>query len=332
MGNRSKEQQALYKRRNPFYIAKKSLIRICNSFATQQRRLLDQIQQRMSAKESQHEATFRDKSSIDGTTAEQTSRPFLRTTLRDTPKSGKSVKIAQKEESESGLQKDKRNFKRKDMQHKEQAATGGQEQQNYRTPSPIDSDDDLQLNAPLPKTSVTNVEGLSELLFSYEHLDYIIQDSILYTRLTEFLARYQPNLIPIVLHHMEIRKATKALEYANAVAGSLGSFPGDSGSQPIQAAAAMNKDLEERRQRVIDILMSEALPAQINFSLIDVVTNAMQKAIRGAQHTAIMRNLIGGLSEVFTLTDPSIEDNPIIYASEGAYYFDFDCSPYYLTN
>lgn len=93
----------------------------------------------------------------------------------------------------------------------------------------------------------------------------------------------------------------------------------------------MSKDLQERRQRVLDILMSDALPAQINFGLIDVVTNAMEKAIRGTQQTTLMRGLIGGLSEVFTLTDPSIPDNPIIYASEGKHQllkakYDFEIS------
>lgn len=60
------------------------------------------------------------------------------------------------------------------------------------------------------------------------------------------------------------------------------------------------------------------MPAFITHDLIGVVTDLVSKDITG-QAIPVVRDLVGNLAEVFCLTDPSIHDNPIIYASEGEY-------------
>lgn len=319
MGNRSRKAQSDEQyRNNPLRTAKQSLTDMHNSFATQQRRLLNQIQQRMSAQEARRdEETPPSQNPAESSHSQQAPRSKFRTTLRNITKPSKASN-AQAPTPKSALRKDNVDSQRGKVEPKEQNTPSIQQEQGQVESPTTESDDDLQLNAPPPKNSITTVEGLSELLFSDEHLKYIIKDQVLYTRFSLFLIRYRPQLIPVLLHFIEIQKAMKALDYANAVAGSLGPFPGDeSESQGIQTAFVANKELDERHQRVLDLLMNEALPAQINFSMVDIVTDAMQKAIKGNQQSAVMQNLIGGLTEVFTLTDPTIEDNPIIYASEG---------------
>lgn len=37
------------------------------------------------------------------------------------------------------------------------------------------------------------------------------------------------------------------------------------------------------------------------------------------QGTPVMRELVNGLAEVYCLSDPSLPDNPIVYASEEFY-------------
>ena len=87
------------------------------------------------------------------------------------------------------------------------------------------------------------------------------------------------------------------------------------------------------RQSAFEQLLSEALPAYVTHNLIKVATEIMVNEITG-RSTPIMKGLVSesdqmirlitnclqvsGLSEVFCLTDPKQEDNPIIYASEGS--------------
>lgn len=44
--------------------------------------------------------------------------------------------------------------------------------------------------------------------------------------------------------------------------------------------------------------------------------DCVSKDITG-QAIPVVRDLVGNLAEVFCLTDPSVHDNPIIFASEG---------------
>lgn len=47
-------------------------------------------------------------------------------------------------------------------------------------------------------------------------------------------------------------------------------------------------------------------------------TDCVSKDITG-QAIPVVQDLVGNLAEVFCLTDPSVHDNPIIFASEGKF-------------
>lgn len=64
------------------------------------------------------------------------------------------------------------------------------------------------------------------------------------------------------------------------------------------------------------MLVMDALPAHVTYTLVKVVTDVMVKEITGTTQIPIMQGLIEGLTEVFCLTDPSQKENPIIYASD----------------
>ena len=69
---------------------------------------------------------------------------------------------------------------------------------------------------------------------------------------------------------------------------------------------------------VVQELVDDALPAYITHRLVTVVTDSLVKEITG-NNAPIMRELIPSLAEVYCITDPSIPDNPIVYASEGTF-------------
>ncbi|CAO1604945.1 hypothetical protein XANCAGTX0491_008485 [Xanthoria calcicola] len=184
--------------------------------------------------------------------------------------------------------------------------------------TPTDDSNDFDLKAPPPNKPVRFLEHYSEKLFSDGHLRFILRDPAFFLRFTAFLNRYKSHAAPILLRHLEAQKAIKAVEYANAVAESLKPVPGDASSQIPCAAATLDPRFESRSRRAMDTLVNEALPAYITQAFTKVVTESMVREITGTT-MPIMRELVGGLAEVFCLSDPSIKDNPIVYASEEFY-------------
>lgn len=174
----------------------------------------------------------------------------------------------------------------------------------------------FDLKPPPPNTKVKHIDALSELLFSGEHLRVILKDPNFFLRFTAFLNRYKPHSAPILVRYLEAQKAMKAVEYANALAETIKPTPGEHPS-PCPAAS-IDPRFEARSKRSFESLVDEALPAYITNALTKVVTESMVREITGTG-TPVMRELVGGLAEVFCLADPSIKDCPIVYASEEFY-------------
>lgn len=191
-----------------------------------------------------------------------------------------------------------------------------------RTETPVepedfrDSNQNFDLAPPPPKQKVSTVDGLSVRLYSDDHLRLILRDSAYFTRFANFLGRYKPQTAALLTRYLDSQRAIKAVEYANAVADTIGPLPHDHGAFQPTSAAPLEATFEAMSRQAFDDLVDEALPAYISRTLIDVVGDIMIKDITG--HTLpIMKDLVGGLSEVFCMTDPSVRDNPIVYASEG---------------
>ncbi|KAL8785227.1 MAG: hypothetical protein Q9213_003496 [Squamulea squamosa] len=181
-----------------------------------------------------------------------------------------------------------------------------------------DDENNFDLKAPPPRKPVKFLEHYSVELFSDAHLLFILRDPTFFMRFTAFVNRYKPQAAPILLRYLEAQKAIKAVEYANALAESFKPIPGDKSSQIPCAAAILDSRFETRSRRAMDTLVHEVLPAYITQAITRVVTETMVREITGTT-MPIMRELVGGLAEVFCLSDPNIEDNPIVYASEEFY-------------
>ncbi|KAI9839996.1 MAG: hypothetical protein M1819_000188 [Sarea resinae] len=181
--------------------------------------------------------------------------------------------------------------------------------------NPIDDPASFDLKAPPPNASNTSVEWLADRLFSEDHLKVILTDHALFLKFAAFLNKYKPHSAPVLIRYLETEKAIKAVEYANAIADSLPALPGEP-TEGIFGAAMIDQRFQGRSRRALDELVTDALPAFITESLVQVVTECLVKKITGTI-APVMRELVVGLSEVFCLTDPSLPDNPIVYASDG---------------
>ena len=182
--------------------------------------------------------------------------------------------------------------------------------------------EDFDLRPPKPKPKPPNIETISELLFSSGHLNSILHQPQSVAKFTAFLNKYQPEYQPLILRYLETQKAITAIAYANAVAEGAND-DAEQQSQAIEGklpgvAATLDKAFEEASNASFEALVGTALPMYVTYQLVKLVTECLVNEISGRQ-TALMRNLVGGLSEVFCITDPNQDDNPIIYASEEFY-------------
>lgn len=178
------------------------------------------------------------------------------------------------------------------------------------TSAPTSGDEhaEYDLKPPPPSVSHNNMELLAERFFSIDHLNLILRDPSLSARFSKFLHQYRPQHVASLDRYVESQKAAVAIEYANAIASKM---------HPGRQAATVSEEFEEHSHSASEDLLGEALPAALTQQLVRLVCESLVKEI--TQNSApIMREMIPALAEVYCVTDPSLRDNPIVYASEGS--------------
>ena len=178
------------------------------------------------------------------------------------------------------------------------------------------SNDDFSsydLRPPPPTVSQSNAELLADRLFSTAHLNIILKDATLFQKFTNFLNKYRPHSAPVLVRYLESQKALAAIRYANALAEQIAP---SSRQNSWGEAVGVDLKLESFARRAMDELVSDALPAYVTYRMVNFATECLVKEITGS-NTPVMRDLVQGIAEVYCLTDPSVPDNPIVFASEG---------------
>ncbi|KAG9667932.1 hypothetical protein KCU99_g9413, partial [Aureobasidium melanogenum] len=170
------------------------------------------------------------------------------------------------------------------------------------------------LKPPPPSVSHSNMEQIGMRFFSVDHLNVILRDHQASTRFHRFLTQYRPYTLPSLESYVDTQKAVAAIEYANSLADSLPSLTGDI----PRPAATVEKSFEDRSRMVVQELVDDALPAYLTHRLVQLVTDSLVKEITG-DIAPVLRDLIPSLAEVYCISDPSLPDNPIVYASEAFY-------------
>ncbi|MCJ1385021.1 hypothetical protein MMC17_008139 [Xylographa soralifera] len=184
--------------------------------------------------------------------------------------------------------------------------------------SPHEFPQSFDLAPPPPNRHLTTIDTLCERLFSDDHLYLILSDSTHFVRFTTFINKHRSQTALLLTRYLETQKAIKAIEYANAIANTIQPLPQDHSTFQPCAAALLDVRFEARSKRAFETLINEGLTSYVTRVLVDAVTDTLIKEITG-NTMPIMRDLVGGLAEVFCLTDPSMKDDPIVYASEEFY-------------
>ena len=201
-------------------------------------------------------------------------------------------------------------------QHQVSKANGSSLATGSRPYSPHEFPQSFDLAPPPPNRHLTTIDTLHERLFSDDHLYLILSDSTHFVRFTAFIGKHKSQTALLLTRYLETQKAIKAIEYANAIANTIQPLPQDHSTFQPCAAALLDVRFEARSKRAFEALVKEGLTSYVTRVLVDAVTDTLIKEITG-NTMPIMRDLVGGLAEVFCLTDPSLRDNPIVYASEG---------------
>lgn len=178
--------------------------------------------------------------------------------------------------------------------------------------SGLEEQGSYDLKPPPPNVAHNNIETLALRFFSVEHLNTILEDPALSARFSKFLHQYRAAQVPKLTQYFEAKKAQTAVAYANAVAEQISSRDG----KAPYAAATLDERFEAQMRETVEALVEDALPAYVTHRLTLIATESLVKEITG-NNAPIMRELIPSLAEVYCITDPSMPDNPIVYASQG---------------
>jgi len=162
-----------------------------------------------------------------------------------------------------------------------------------------------------------SLEERSQSLFSRDHLQVIFADPGALLEFTSFLGLHRPQSVPLLIHYLDSLKAIRAINYANAICEGLDPVE-ELGFTRQRVKPTVNSALEARANSTFDALVKEELPAFITHQYIQIVSQSISARITGslAPH---LRDASEGLAEVFCLTDPARQDNPIVFASEGMF-------------
>jgi hypothetical protein len=185
---------------------------------------------------------------------------------------------------------------------------------------PVLEDDPASFNLVSPPTmgqiEQFSLERQTQALFSKRHLQVIFADPALLFKFTSFLGIHRPQSVPILVHYLDSLKSLRAIHYANAICEGLDPVEGlDFTQKPVKPT--INTALEDRAKRAFDVLATEELPAYVTHQYIQIVSASIIARVTGALSPQL-REASDGLAEVFCLTDPSRQDNPIVFASEGS--------------
>lgn len=186
--------------------------------------------------------------------------------------------------------------------------------QESRKPRSRPKSNDFELQATIETQSIS-LEERSDLLFSQQHLELIFADKELYARFGTFLRTYRPESVPILGYYLDTIKALRTLKYAEAVVNNLEQIPGLEFTAESKGVA-MSWVLEDKADKVLGILAKNDLPAFIAYVYVCVVDLALVERVTGKADMD-GNDVAIGLAEVFTISDPSRPDNPLVFASEG---------------
>lgn len=146
--------------------------------------------------------------------------------------------------------------------------------------------DSFDLAAPAPagweeQPQLEPLERRSLLMFSKTHLRLVFADLKLLRRFSVFLMEHRPEHVPLLVYHLDVRKALAAIRYTNSVTGLLKPMDGLAFTRD-QAPATVNEGLVQKLEESFRVLANEDLPAWITSVWMRAVEVSIRRRINGS--------------------------------------------------
>lgn len=168
-------------------------------------------------------------------------------------------------------------------------------------PPPADSDYYGARSGQPQQAYLEPLERRCALLFSRTHLRIVVSDLRLLRRFGVFLMEHRPQHVPLLVYHLDARKALLAVRYANAVAGTLArrvddGVAGSAGSEGERARLAFtnepvggveNEGLLRKAEESFRVLADEDLPAWVTSVWMRAVEVSIRRRINGSLPTQL---------------------------------------------
>ena len=176
--------------------------------------------------------------------------------------------------------------------------------------------DDFDLAAPVVNPDRGHpLEILLDMLCSPEHMASIFEEPSALEDFAAYIRNIRSQSLPLLTYYMEMSKAMKALDYANAVAKALGplaehEFTSDAPRKVVST------DFEKKAAAAFSEIVRDDLPPYLTQKYCQAIESIMINRILGSNESVDIAGA-EGLTEVFCLSDPTRDDNPVVFASRG---------------
>lgn len=140
--------------------------------------------------------------------------------------------------------------------------------------------------APAPRDSeegrpdLFSLERRSLLMFSKTHLRVVFEDLKLLRKFSAFLVEHRPDSVPLLVYHLEARKALAAIKYTNAITRKMKPL-GSLGFTHDFAPKTSNEVLIQKAEASFEVLANQDLPAWITSVWMKAVEASIRRRING---------------------------------------------------
>ena len=169
----------------------------------------------------------------------------------------------------------------------------------------------------LPRNSSAEcipLEVVDGLLFSSQHLKLILGDRRLSPEFRTFIKARTPQTVPVFARYINLLKALRSIEYAEAIVKGLEAADEKAFATEI-GSVAMPWVIQDKIDSVLVNLVDNELRSFIADIYARIAESALSDRVMGKDNTEAP-DIADGLAEVFVLSDPVRPDNPIVFTSD----------------
>ena len=158
------------------------------------------------------------------------------------------------------------------------------------------------------------LEVMDGMLFSSQHLKLILEDRNLSEEFRAFITARKPQAVPIFARYLNLEKALRSLQYAEAIVTGL-ETANDTACATEVGSVAMPWVIQDKIDLALAALVDEELRSFVAEKYARIAGSTLSDRVIG-KHNPEAPDIANRLAEVFVISDPARPDNPIVFTSD----------------